>query len=381
MPSKKSTRRSFGRVQKLPSGRYRARYIGPDGNLHSGPGSYSAKIDAEGWLAAESRLIDLGQWSPPKSRGAMKEATSRTVTQAVEDYITSRDITPGSAETYRSLMSTRIDPYLGTATVGELTRHDVERWTQAMRRDHSDTRSRNSQAYRLLASTMKREVRQEIIEASPCQSPEAGRKPKPTEKSLLTDEEYRALVAALPDHYQLMARVMAACALRLGEVTELRVKDYRTLSSDPLVATLSVSRAASWVSGRWEVGRPKSEAGVRTVTVPPSITEVLREHVATCKREAGTDALIFPNRNGTRVRPQGFRSTFSRAATKAGRPDVSPHAFRHYGAVQAAQVGSTVKELMDRLGHETPDMAIHYQHTAAGRDAEIAALMSDAFDE
>ena len=380
MPSKKPTRRSFGRVQRLPSGRYRARYVGPDGNLHSGPHSYSAKMDAEGGLAAESRLIDLGTWTPPKSRGAKREASSRTVFQAVEDYITSRDITPGSAETYRSLLATRIDPYLGTTTVGELTRHDVEKWTQAMRRDHN-TRSRNSQAYRLLSSAMKRELDKDVIEVNPCQSPEAGRKPKPTEKPLLTDEEYKALVAALPEHYRLMARVMASCALRLGEVTELRVSDYRTVSADPLIATLSVSRAASWVSGQWEVGRPKSEAGVRTVTVPPSITEVLREHVATRKRKAGTDALIFPNRNGTRVRPQGFRSTFSVAATKAGRPDVSPHAFRHYGAVQAARAGGTVKELMDRLGHETPDMAIHYQHTAAGRDAEIAALMSDAFDE
>lgn len=380
MPSKKSTRRSFGRVQKLPSGRYRARYVGPDGNLHSGPHSYSAKMDAEGWLATEHRLIDLGTWTPPKSRGAMREATSRTVTQAVEDYITSRDITPGSAETYRSLLATRIDPYLGTMTVGELTRHDVEKWTQKMLGDHN-TRSRNSQAYRLLSSTMKRELDKDVIEVSPCQSPEAGRKPKPTEKPLLTDEEYKALVAALPEHYRLMARVMASCALRLGEVTELRVSDYRTVSADPLIATLSVSRAASWVEGAWHVGRPKSEAGVRTVTVPPSITEVLREHVATRKRKAGTDALIFPNKNGTRVRPQGFRSTFSVAAAKAGRPDVSPHSFRHYGAVQAARAGGTVKELMDRLGHETPDMAIHYQHTAAGRDAEIAALMSDAFDE
>ena len=36
---------------------------------------------------------------------------------------------------------------------------------------------------------------------------------------------------------------------------------------------------------------------------------------------------------------------------------------------------------MDRLGHETPDMAIHYQHTAQGRDAEIAARMSEMYDE
>ena len=377
MPPRR-TRRDFGAIAKLPSKRYRARYTGPDLEWHNAPHTYSAKTDAEGWLAAERRLIDLGQWTPPATRGQRKEEASRTVAEAVTDYINSRDITPGSAETYRSLLSTRLSPYLGTTTVGDLDRHAVEKWTQDMRRDH-DTRSRNSQAYRLLSSTMKREVDQEVIPVSPCQSPEAGRKPRPTRVPILTDDEYQILVAALPEHYQLMAHVMAESALRLGEVTELRVGDYRTVSLDPLVATLSISRAASWVNGRWEVGTPKSDAGTRTITVPPHIAVDLREHVKARKAQAGSDALIFPNSNGDRVRPQGFRSTFARAAAKAERPDVSPHGLRHYGAVQAAHVGATLKELMNRLGHETPVMALHYQHTAKGRDAELAARMSERF--
>lgn len=381
MPPKKRSRRGFGAIAKLPSGRYRARYTGPDLAWHNAPHTYGSKMDAEGWLASERRLIDLGTWTPPATRGQIKSLASRTITEAVEDYIEARDITPGSAATYRSISHTRITPYLGTTTVGELTRHDVAKLVQRMRQEHPETRSRNAQAYRLLSSAMKREVDQEVLEVNPCQSPEAGRKPKPAETPLLTKEEYDTLVAALPEQYQLMARVMAGCALRLGEVTELRVSDYRTVSSDPLVATLRVSRAASWVSGQWEVGKPKSAAGVRTVTVPTSIAVDLREHVTARKREGGSDALIFPNRNGTRVRPQGFRSTFSVAATKAGRPDVSPHDLRHYGAVVAARTGATVKELMDRLGHETPDLAIHYQHTAAGRDAEIASKMSEMFEE
>lgn len=378
MPPKKRTRRGFGAIAKLPSGRYRARYTGPDLAWHNAPTTYKAKIDAEGWIASERKLIELGTWTPPATRGQKKDLASRTITEAVTDYIVARDLRRGSAETYRSTLSTRIDPYLGTATVGGINRHDVEKWTQSMRRDHPETQSRNSQAYRLLASTMKREVDREIIEVSPCQSPEAGRKPKPAETPLLTADEYRTLVDSLPENYRLMAHVMAGCALRLGEITELRVSDYRTVSPDPLVSTVSVSRAASWVRGQWVVGKPKSEAGIRTVTVPPHIAEPLRDLIKLRMTE-GSDALIFPNGNGTRVRPQGFRSTFSRAATKAGRPDVSPHDLRHYGAVMASRAGATLKELQARLGHETPTMAMHYQHVSEGRDAEIAARMSEMY--
>ena len=43
----------------------------------------------------------------------------------------------------------------------------------------------------------------------------------------------------------------------------------------------------------------------------------------------------------------------------------------------AAQSGATIAELMGRLGHATPAMAIRYQHVAEGRDGEIARRMSE----
>ena len=42
----------------------------------------------------------------------------------------------------------------------------------------------------------------------------------------------------------------------------------------------------------------------------------------------------------------------------------------------AAMSGATIAELMDRLGHSSPQAALIYQHAAKGRDREIAALLS-----
>ncbi|MBA2389605.1 MAG: site-specific integrase, partial [Geodermatophilaceae bacterium] len=63
-----SQHRRFGWIRKLPSRRYQASYVGPDTARHRAPGTFAAKIDAEGWLASESRLIDSGAWSPPGER-------------------------------------------------------------------------------------------------------------------------------------------------------------------------------------------------------------------------------------------------------------------------------------------------------------------------
>lgn len=378
MPPRRQ-RRSFGRIATLPSGRYRARYTGPDGILHNAPFTFSAKIDAEGWLAQERRLIDTQMWTSPSARAKQKETASRTVTEAVSEYIAMRDLRPGTVRGYTSLLEHRIAPFLGDTTVGDLTRQAVSAWVTDMARDHPDTRSRNSQAYALLSSTMKREVEEGNVEVNPCQVPRARRPPRAERTPLPTQEEYHALLENLSDRYRLVTEVIASCALRLGEATELRVKDYRETSSDPLVATLSISRTVSWLVGGPVVGSPKSEAGIRVVTVPPHIATRLSRHVAKRREAAGPEALLFLNRRGEQIRATKYREVFVRAATKAGRPDLSPHDLRHFGAVQAARAGATIRELMDRLGHETPDMAIRYQHTAAGRDAEIAARMSDLF--
>jgi hypothetical protein len=46
------------------------------------------------------------------------------------------------------------------------------------------------------------------------------------------------------------------------------------------------------------------------------------------------------------------------------------------GAVLAAATGASLAELMERLGHSTPQAAMRYQHAARGRGREIASLPS-----
>jgi hypothetical protein len=43
--------------------------------------------------------------------------------------------------------------------------------------------------------------------------------------------------------------------------------------------------------------------------------------------------------------------------------------------VLAAATGASLAELMARLGHPSPQATMSYQHAAAGRDREIAALL------
>src|SRR5664280_1169581 len=76
-------RRKFGTIRKLASGRYQASYVGPDLMRHLAPTTYTAKIDAEGWLHEERKLTEANEWTPPKHRAEKARAT-----QQVPDFET-----------------------------------------------------------------------------------------------------------------------------------------------------------------------------------------------------------------------------------------------------------------------------------------------------
>ena len=61
-------REPFGRIRKLPSGRYQAGYVGPDLVLHKATATFETLFDARGWLTDERRRIDAGNWTAPERR-------------------------------------------------------------------------------------------------------------------------------------------------------------------------------------------------------------------------------------------------------------------------------------------------------------------------
>ncbi len=51
-------RRSWGKIVPMRSGRYEAGYNGPDRARHYAPTTFTSRMDAEGWLRDERRLIE-----------------------------------------------------------------------------------------------------------------------------------------------------------------------------------------------------------------------------------------------------------------------------------------------------------------------------------
>lgn len=83
-------KRAFGEIEKLPSGRYRARYTGEDMRRHSAPNTFLTKQHAEYWLAKEEELVSRGIWTPPEARAAKQARNGLTVDEWLERTISER---------------------------------------------------------------------------------------------------------------------------------------------------------------------------------------------------------------------------------------------------------------------------------------------------
>ena len=375
----RSTRRGFGRLRQFRSGRWKASYTGPDGRLYEAPHTFEAKIDAEGWLTDRRREIDRELWSPPATDEQRQHAAvkRKAASQKFGDYaqrwlatrtVRGRELRPRTMAHYEDILDRYIYPTFKNTPVRDITTDAVDRWYAQTLPDHPTMRAHTYSLLRTILETAR--TRDRLIESNPCLIRGAGtatRKIKPKPASVA---ELAALTDAMPDQYRAMVLLASWCAMRFGELVELRRAD---IDLDQQV--VHIRRAAVRVDGGWRIGNPKSDAGIRDVAIPPHLVASIKLHLA--KVGQGKDALLFPAKDGVgHLQPSTLYRHFYKARVAAGRPDLRFHDLRHSGAVLAAQTGATLAELMERLGHSTPQAAMRYQHAAKGRDKEIAANLS-----
>ncbi|NEN06329.1 tyrosine-type recombinase/integrase [Diaminobutyricibacter tongyongensis] len=377
-------REAFGKLRKLPSGRYQASYVGLDGVRYPASSTFDNATDARGWLALQRVALDSGNWSPAdaaRTAGRTK-ARADTLGDFAQDWLRTRvnrhgeGLRPRTRVEYQRLLSGPLAP-LAAERVAMITPDMVRSWYAAQL--ESGTKTQTARAYGLLKSVLATAVQDGRIVTNPCmirgaQNATTGKKVEPP-----TAAELQKILDSITPRYRAAVLLAAWAGTRFGELTELRRKDIKIIKNGPEVETIivDVSRAVTHTTGvGFTVGPTKSAAGVRAIALPrhihPDVLGHLRDNVGDFP-----DSLLFPARDGhSHLAESSFVKHWYPARAAAKRTDMPFHALRHYGATRFAQTGATLKEIQDRLGHSTAAAAMRYQHSA-GRDIELANRMSD----
>lgn len=181
-------RRRFGRVRQLASGRWQARYPGPDGQLRAAPSTFERKGDAERFLSEIETDIARGDWFDPLAgRVPLGEYTAQ--------WIDERDLSVRSAELYRGLLRNHITPWIGHLDLADVVPPTIRRWRRKLR-DHGVSEGVMAKAYRLLHAVLTTAVEDGSIRANPCTIKGAGQH-ESDERPVATLEQVFTLAEAI----------------------------------------------------------------------------------------------------------------------------------------------------------------------------------------
>lgn len=432
--------RTFGQLVRKPSGRWQASYPDPEGRTkirtkkdgtevvekvrYYGPTTYDTKMDGEQWLIAERRLISDGTWTPPAARAAAKELEAKSAGLTFGTYSTTwlktrkvkgRPLAATTRSGYLRDLRDHILPTFEDVPLKAITDIMIDEWYEMCAPGHPTTRAN---AYGLLRAILTTASDRRLIPYNPAKVRGGGTKQrahkiKPLEINPETKEGYDKvgiMLAIMPARRRLMVQLALWCALRSGELQEVRRSDIdlrrkvikirrgRTLVDDHDLADFILPPDSRWCDCRkgCVVGPPKTEAGARDVPIPefllPDIRAHLLEHTG-----PGADGLLFPGADG--IRHMGKTTFIGRATTyytsgpkkgevrrkghgwyaarqAIGRDDLRLHDLRHTGLTNAAHLGATTAELMAFAGHATPAAAMIYQHATSDRMKQLGEKMS-----
>ena len=318
------------------------------------------------------------------------DSKSATVAKAAELWLASCDAAGLERTTitaYRQHVDLHIVPILDALRLTQLTVPLIRGFEDRLRQDGRSP-AMVRKARRSLGALLADAQERGLVGQNVVRSLYTRRRSRRTESNgklkvgvdIPSPDEIRAIIAHLSGRWRPLLLTAIFTGLRASELRGLRWDDV-----DFKRRELHVRQRAD---RHGKIGRPKSDAGERTVPLPPLVLSVLREHRLACAN--GELGLAFPNSKGgidhrNSIVERGFHPAQVAAGvvTADGRAKYGGlHALRHFYASwcinRRADGGLelTLKETSTRLGHASIQItADRYGHLFPRGDdsAELAA--------
>ncbi len=325
-------------LDRLPSGKVRARYRDADGMQRSA--LFATVEDAKAWRGEQLAAL---------KRGTHVNPSNVAVAEAARAWAAARPHRPSTAARCEVYVRAHLDTTaLGARPIGEVKPSEVQAWVTDRSRVLAPSTLRN--LYGFLRSVFGAAVEDHVVAASPCTRRIALPKQQRRRVVPLTVAQVAALADAVPDHCRAMVLTQAGLGLRVGELLALHVEDVDFLRREVRIERQLAPAGRAFTD-------PKTPSSRRTIPLPTMVAEALAGHVRVFPP---VDGLLFSSRLGNPYRHDTYGSrVFVPAAKRAGLPaGTTTHDLRHHYASVLIAAGESVVAVAERLGHETAALVL-----------------------
>ena len=303
----------------------------------------------------------------------------------LEDY-KEGTLRPSTLACYRQFIEAYIKPELGHKQISLITSQDIQRMYNRLKtngrvNEHPEEGNTLSDAtvnhvHTMLHGAMKDAVRAHIIPRNPTEGPTAP-KPNYKPKKILNEQELEIFLDLIRKDevwYEFFYTELMT-GLRRGEICGLMWKDF-----DEKKGTLSVCRTLhSKGMGMFALGATKTSQGTRTIILPQSIVELLRQ-----RKKRAVSQWIFPQPASPEL-PMSPDSAYRRLKVllkQAGLPNIRFHDLRHTFATHALTSGVDAKTLSGILGHTNASFTLDtYTHVTADMQQQASGIVGGFMED
>jgi integrase len=307
--------------------------------------------------------------------------------QTVADYLrawlsSDTNLSPGSIERYQQLAEHQVIPHLGSTLLQKLRPKDIADWHAALLKSGLHRRSITN-AHGMLRNGLQRAVRLEIISRN-VTSAVAPPKVPVEEVEILSAEQIAEVLARIEGHpVHPIAALSLATGMRRGELCALQ---WGAVDLDK--GQVRVERnMEQTTAGGLRLKSPKTNAGRRSIGIPPSTVETLRGHYREQVElrlrlgiggRPGLADFVFTSIDGSGPWvPSNLSVAWLKLLRAKGLPHVRFHALRHTHASALIAAGLDIVKISKRLGHSNPTITLRtYAHLfdSQGDDAAADAI-------
>lgn len=361
------TRRSWGALRELSSGRWQARYPDPDqaGRLVPAPMTFSSKSAGSRWLTKKQAEVEAGL-------NVDEQASKAPLRSFWEPYKrTWGALSPSTRIAYETAWRLRIEPRFGDLRVRQIRPATVDEWIGQMINE-GRSRSVIVETTGVLRRILDRAVRDKVIPSNPCA--ERGiRLPRKQEvdRPVLSPAEVEKLAQACKlERDRVLVRLLAYGGLRIGEALALRWS-----SVDLERRRITIKENISSNTGK-PILRPTKNYATRTIDVPAVLVKQMQDY----KSGSG---LVFANGSGKYLYYKNWRSRNWDPAIERSGITALPHDLRSTCASLLIDSGASPKDVQMHLGHSSISVTMNvYAKVRKGKSSDLAvkldALIAEA---
>jgi integrase len=308
--------------------------------------------------------------------GTYVEQSQITVAEYVRSWLdNAHSLAASTLRRYRDLSEAQVIPFLGQVQLQRLKPAHIENWHSILLtrggKDGAPLAARTcGHAHKVLHLALARAVRAEVI----ARNVAAVIKPPKVDESevqILRADQIGIVTAALDGHWlKPMVMLALATGMRRGEILALT---WGAVDLDK--ASIRIERSLEQTKEGLAFRSPKTKASKRTVSLPPTAVEVLREHrrqqlETRLQLGQGKPTLIFSNIEGEAIPPMNFSRDFARFVKAPQLPCITFHGLRHTHVSALISAGVDVLTISRRIGHANAAITLKtYSHLFAQNDS------------